>query len=289
VASAPGVITGVLPHQEILRLCGLKGNQLAESSTGPIRPCCRENVRSASYDLRLGFDYRFAAPLSDNEQSGSMKISSLVVGRDEQIVIPPNQVVVVSSLEKICVPTDMIGHITLKQDILLKGLIMASQSQIDAGYEGWIYPLFYNLTDQPVNLKLKQSIIRLELVRLQEPTNEPYDGHYQNEPLSGALREPFGSSLAKLRKEVEEASRKVRRAPWIATIATIAAIAVPFGWGYLSGFVGEVRDTNANVARLEGELQSGKSDSTFGRLEKRVAELQCEQRQKDPQAKRNRC
>ena len=290
MAKSSGLVKGVLPYQEILRLCGLRGNELAESAhTGPIRPCLRDNVRSASYDLRLGADYRFATTLPDPGEVGDMKVSTLVPGSDEQIVIPPNQVVVVSTLEKVCMPKDMIGHLTLKQDILLQGLIMASQSQIDAGYKGWIYPLFYNLTDQPVTLRYEQSIIRLELVRLEKATKAPYRGHYQKKPLSAALQKPFGSSLAMLRQEVRDADRRWRRLPWIATLLAIAAILVPIGLGYLTGFVSEVRDTGKDVARLEGEFQSDKVEDNLERLEKRVAVLQCEQRQKNRKAARNLC
>lgn len=291
MATAPGGIeAGVLPHQEILRLCGLEGNELDESTgEGPVQPCRRKNVRSASYDLRLGTDYYFSDPLSSRGHVGGMQVSSLTPGRDEHIVIPPNQVVVVSSLEKVCLPDDMIGHLTLKQDILLQGLIMASQSQIDAGYRGWIYPLFYNLTDTPVTLHLNQSVIRLELVRLEQPTKEPYKGDYQEKRLSGSLKSPFGSSLTALREEVEERGREVRNTRIWATVGAIVVLFLPILFGYLSGFVGEVRDARDGVSRLEGETGSVKLDRQVDRLQRRVAELQCEMRnQKDPAALR-RC
>lgn len=291
MATAPGVIeAGVLPHQEILRLCGLQGNNDKESSdVGPIQPCNRANVRSASYDLRLGADYHSATSSSNRGYVGGMQVVTLTPGRDEHIVIPPNQVVVVSSYEKVCLPNDMIGHLTLKQDILLQGLIMASQSQIDAGYRGWIYPLFYNLTDRPVTLHLKQSIIRLELVRLEQPTEAPYGGDYQEKKLSESLKSPFGSSLTALREEIEERGRQLRNTRWAASIAAVAAIALPIGWGYASGFVGEARDASAGVARLEGEMESVKLDNELKQLKKRVAELQCERSQENRDAARNRC
>lgn len=218
-----------------------------------------------------------------------MQVASLVPGSDEHIVIPPNQVVVVSSFEKVCLPDDLIGHLTLKQDILLQGLIMGSQSQVDAGYRGWIYPLLYNLTDSPVTLRLKQSIIRLELVRLPQRTKEPYKGDYQEKSLSESLKSPIGSSLTALREEIEERGKQLRNTRWLATLGTIAAVAIPIGWGYASGFVDEVREARDGVSRLEGKVESVKLDRQVDRLERRVAELQCEVRnQKDPAARR-RC
>lgn len=211
----PGVVTGVLTNQEILDLCGLpgqRGNPLEESSSGPIKPCRRKNVRSASYDLRLGKKFHAASAVGFEGQFNSisgLKVSELREEHDETIVIPPNEVVVVACLERLCMPEDMVGHLTLKQDILLQGLIMASQSQIDAGYEGNIFALFYNLTDTEVSLKYDDSILRLELVRLKEASLRPYDGDYRDAPLSKVLKGSIRSSLAKIRDDVATRGQEV--------------------------------------------------------------------------------
>src|SRR6187397_390362 len=123
MAAQPGVVAaGVLPYQEILALCGLNETDLAETDpdkgSGPIRPCRRENVRSASYDLRLGSAFHSSNVLPQARDGvGGVEISQLAESRDEHIVLPPNQVVVVSSLEKVCMSEDMVGHLTLKQDL----------------------------------------------------------------------------------------------------------------------------------------------------------------------------
>lgn len=214
----PGVVTGVLTNQEILDLCGLGGqggDPLEESGSGPIKPCRRKNVRSASYDLRLGKKFHAASALGFEGQFNTvsgLKVSELREEQDETIFIPPNEVVVVACLERLCMPDDMVGHLTLKQDILLQGLIMASQSQIDAGYEGSIFALFYNLTDAEVSLKYDDSILRLELVRLKEDSLRPYDGDYRDAPLSKVLKGSIRSSLAKIHDDVATGGKEVEAA-----------------------------------------------------------------------------
>jgi len=297
MAASPGVLT----HQDILHLCGLppSGKKSEEGNGGPIRPCLRQNVRSASYDLRLGTDFHS----SKTSNSGVVGVSGLPVaklqeGVDESVVIPPNDVVVVSSLEKLCLENDLIAHLSLKHDILLQGLIMANQSQIDAGYEGWIYALLYNLTDEKVTLKLGESVLRLELVKLSEATKKPYDGDFKDVPLSKALIRPIGSSLQDLRRDVERRGKQVddarasmetslakerRRISWtqwiggiVAALLTVLGIVVPLA----TGFIGEVRDANDGVKALEREVGSGGQVSRLEHetslLEKRLAALECQ-------------
>jgi dUTPase len=240
-----------------------------------------------------------------------LPVTRLAIGLNEHIVIPPNEVVVVSSLERLCLEDDLVAHLSLKQDILLQGLIMASQSQIDAGYEGWIYALLYNLTDGEVTLKLGESILRLELVRLPEASERPYDGHFQNAPLAKALIRPIGSSLQDLRRNVERRGNQVdearasmedslaqertriNRTRWIggfiAALLTVLAIAIPFA----SGFVGEVGDARDGVKALEKEVGSSAQDAhlrhDISRLEGRLGGLECQLGRKDSGSPPTQC
>jgi deoxycytidine triphosphate deaminase len=282
---------GILPYQEILELCGLKENTLPETLTeGPIQPCRRQNVRSASYDLRLGPEYYVTDGSEKANGIGSMKVQRLIAGSDEHIVLRPNQVVIVSSLEKVCLGPDMIGHLTLKQDILLEGLMMASQSQVDAGYQGWIYPLLYNLTDGDVMLRLSRSVIRLELVRLAQPSQRPYDGDYQQRTLSQALKRPIGSSLAELREDVDEGGRRIANTRWWTAGLAVFAVLLPIFIGYVTGFFGEVNETRDRVSRVEGERAGSlQLDDKLTRLEDQVSTLQCQVREEQGLTKANSC
>lgn len=194
-------VPGVLTYQAILAACGLDqaDPEDHEGTGGPIEPCLKRNVRTASYDLRLGKEYYVK---ESDGGTRSLKTRSLAEG--EGIVLAPSDVVIITALETVRLGNDMIGRLSLKMDRLLDGMIMAPQSQIDAGYEGEIFALLYNLSDRERTLKQGASVLRLELECLPEPSDKSYSGDYQQESLSGALREPLGSSLQGMRHDIDE-------------------------------------------------------------------------------------
>jgi deoxycytidine triphosphate deaminase len=200
----------VLPHQEILQLCNIAATDPddKETDTGPIILCSKKNVRSAGYDLRLGLEYYL--PDQKEGGAGAIAVQTLDPKAATTISIPANRVVIVSIHEKLNLPNNIVGHLSLKLDLLLKGLIMSSQSQIDAGYKGSIFALLYNLSDRPVEISHLDSILRLELETLLSDTDAPYQGSYKEVPLAKSLRSPIGSSLYALRQDIDSIEGNAR-------------------------------------------------------------------------------
>jgi len=192
----------VLPHQDILALCSLAATdpEDKETNSGVIVPCLKRNVRSAGYDLRLGLE--FYLPEKEGG-AGAISVQKLDLNVARTISIPANRVIIVSIQETLNLPNDLVGHVSLKLDLLLKGLIMSSQSQIDAGYKGNIFALLYNLSDRPVEISYLDSILRLELQKLSTETDAPYHGAYKQAPLAQSLRSPIGSSLYALQQDID--------------------------------------------------------------------------------------
>jgi deoxycytidine triphosphate deaminase len=208
---------GTLPYQEIIALCDFPNEQSADSlgAAGIIRPCRRENVRSAGYDLRLGDEYYMRDSADVRAREGGNEeivISRLVASSAETLILSPNRVVIVTILERLVLPDDVVGHISLKMELLLRGLIMANQSQIDAGYQGRIFALLYNLSAHPVNLTLDKPILRLELERLPAVSARPYGGKYKDVTLSKALTEPVWSCLEQIQADARDARQKAKSA-----------------------------------------------------------------------------
>lgn len=197
----------VLPYQEILKLCGLQAAdpEDKETSTGPITPSRKGNIRSAGYDLRLGDKYH----LHKGFQVGKLKVQQLDETKAATLLVPPNEVVIVTTVESLRMPCNLVGHLTLKLDLLLQGLIMANQSQVDAGYEGGLFILLYNLSNRDVSLQLGASILRLELTTLTADTERPYGGLYKNVSLAKVLKSRIESSLAVMRKEVDRSKKEL--------------------------------------------------------------------------------
>ena len=239
----------ILPHQEILALCSMAPGDPDDrwTSIGPIRPCLKGNVRSAGYDLRLGTEYY----LQEKSRHGRLDIRSLDPARGRTLIIPKNQVLIVTTVEKLCLPNDIAGHLSLKLDLLLKGLIMASQSQIDAGYEGHIFALLYNLTKEEVSLQLEESILRLELVRLSAPTVKPYADKYKNIPLSRALRSPVESSLHSIQRDVDTYNKKLLWTQIGGGVLLVAASIVTSIFTYFGPLNNRVTKVEQQVADVE--------------------------------------
>jgi deoxycytidine triphosphate deaminase len=186
---------GVLPHQEILSL-------VPSVIVGGDVGC----VRTASYDMRLGEDYY----LHDDTCSDGKQIRQRGTG---VVSIPPNGVLLCTMHESLKLPKDMVGHLSLKVALLMKGIMMASQSQIDAGYEGKIFAMLYNLSHRDVCLRDGEPVLRLELVRLEQETTKPYDNtNSKTATLSRHIDAPLIGSLVGIRKEASSAVDKVEQA-----------------------------------------------------------------------------
>jgi hypothetical protein len=89
---------------------------------------------------------------------------------------------------------------------------MASQSQIDAAYGGKLFVLLYNLSHREVTLRPGDSLLRLELARLESPTDKPYSGAYQGQELKGVLKGHLRSSLTDMRETLKDANEKIAKA-----------------------------------------------------------------------------
>ncbi|HEX2070129.1 MAG TPA: hypothetical protein VHF90_00590 [Thermoleophilaceae bacterium] len=193
---------------------------------------------------------------------------------------------IVTAKEMVCLGPDMVGHLSLKQDVLLQGLIMASQSQIDAGYEGRIFALLYNLSDNEVTLEYGDSVLRLELVRLAERTEKPYEGDFQGITLAKALQRPVGSSLEGLRHEVDRIRKLLLGIP----VATLLAIVIAIVLASVTGFIGWASNLNERIVRLE-EKAAQRDSSAAGRIgavNRDIAKLRCEIRRQGSAGEQDR-
>jgi deoxycytidine triphosphate deaminase len=201
----------ILAYQDILADCKLSihASDATSSENGIIRPCLKANVKSAGYDLRLGDQY-YLADDKVGKAGGCLQISTL---NDDKpvLVIPSNRVLIATTIEHLELPPDLVGHLSLKLDLLLHGLIMSNQSQIDAGYQGGLFILLYNLSSNSVNLHRGDPVLRLELSRLAAASASPYHGTYKGKDLAQALKAPVESSLRDLNRRIDRFDKTLKR------------------------------------------------------------------------------
>jgi deoxycytidine triphosphate deaminase len=223
-------MNGVLPHQEIL---GLIPNVIVNG--------VEASVGTASYDMQLGDEYY----LYDEKPPDGQSMRSRGKGG---IVIPPNGLLMCTMHETLKLPPDIVGHLSLKVPLLMKGIMMASQSQIDAGYEGRIFGMLYNLSQRDVCLRDRSPVLKLELIRLEQATSKPYNNSIsKTATLQTYIDRPLISSLVEIRenaksavKEVQEAKKTLNLTQVGAAIgASIITLAITFitaysGWHFAS-------------------------------------------------------
>ena len=121
---------------------------------GLITPFEKENLKPASYKLRIGDEYSIGGkivPLVD--EPGKNKI-----------VIPPFAVAIIKTLETINMPRFLIARWNIQVSKAYEGLVWVGGPQVDPGYVGYLFCPIYNLRDKEVELTMGKSIAVIDFV-----------------------------------------------------------------------------------------------------------------------------
>lgn len=119
-----------------------------------IDPYNEGNLKSAGYELTVGDEYYL----------GSQKFH-LDRENNNEIVIPPFEVVVIKTAETICLPRFLIARWNLRVRWAYKGLLWIGAAQVDPGYRGHLFCPIYNLSNQAVALPFGERIALMDFVK----------------------------------------------------------------------------------------------------------------------------
>ena len=166
-----------------------------------IYPFRSENIKGASYDLRLGRYARVG------------KVTLDLDNEDQTLRIPPYEVAYVESEEILYMPTNLVASFGLRMAWVFRGIIIPPQTQIDPGYHGRIFILLLNLSKSDVFIGRNEHIISIEFRRTADTISltSPRQGVMS---LKDALRgiPPVESGLAGLAKDIHRVGIRVERA-----------------------------------------------------------------------------
>jgi len=128
----------------------------------------------ASIDIRLGFEFAFAAPSShgaidefgvglDQHQPASFQTlyRREYVPLGKRLVIHPHQFILAATLEYIRLPQDIMGYVLSRSTWGRIGLIVATAVGIQPGFAGSLTLEIRNLGESPVALYPGQAIAQL--------------------------------------------------------------------------------------------------------------------------------
>ncbi|NVK56828.1 MAG: 2'-deoxycytidine 5'-triphosphate deaminase [Alteromonadaceae bacterium] len=258
---------GILPYQDIVRL--VEAGDVIQG--GHVK-----NVKSASYDLRLGETYYLfdsetndTPNLKDQARIKDNQIRVSKVTKDEQsgIMIPEHQAIYVTCKEKINLPNNTIGHVSLKFGLTMKGILMSAQSQFDAGYSGGVFALLFNLTNKEIFIPLDSPVLRLELVKIKDYTEKSYSGEVAQKELKDMLHERMTSSnfdisnkfktvSEELKNKFEEETRAIKkRFTLTSSIGILVTIGIFIGTIFVT-YYSKISTLEQKVAHLEARIES---------------------------------
>jgi dCTP deaminase len=144
VAFPDHALGAVLTDGEILRLVG--DHRLIE-------PFEKGSLQLASYDMRLG------------PQCSTEGLHRTLKEDDPSYRLEPGQFILLTSLERLRLPKDVVARAGLISRWAQRGLISLFSPQIDPGFEGLIVVPLFNAGNGPVTLNLGETIFTVEFVR----------------------------------------------------------------------------------------------------------------------------
>lgn len=142
------------------------------SSSKVVEPFDDKAVKHGAYELSLGSE-AFLTSDDDNKKE--------VLGEAGQLVIPPGQFGLLLTEERVTIPKNAIGFISIKAGIKFRGLVNVSGFHVDPGFAGRLKFSVYNAGSQKIVLQRKQRVFLLWLGDLDQPTADVYDGTHVNQ------------------------------------------------------------------------------------------------------------
>lgn len=133
-----------------------------------IQPYTYEQLQPASYDVQL-----------------ADIVGAVSVG-DGQWIIKPKQFVLGSTIEKICLPDDLVARIEGKSSWARQGLIVHTAGFIDPGFCGTLTLEITNLSNHNISVQRGKLIAQVAFSRMTGKAKRPYgtpglNSHYQGQ------------------------------------------------------------------------------------------------------------
>lgn len=146
---------------------------LKQKLPGLVRPYDPRRIVHCSYELSMGNE---AWVTSHGDEDTRVKIT---LGRDERVNIPPGQFALLLAKERIEIPRDAIGLISMKSKVKMRGLINVSGFHVDPGYRGNLVFGVFNAGAGPITIKEGEATFVVWYVSLDQNTHASYDGTRQ--------------------------------------------------------------------------------------------------------------
>ncbi len=194
-----------------------------------ITPYFEDSVKHCAYEMHLGCEY-FA--------TGNGKDVKQQVHWNQQIVVRPGQFALLLTSERIKIPKDAIGMISIKAGIKFKGLVNVSGFHVDPGYNGKIIFSVYNAGSQKIVLTRDEPYFLLWFCNLDSPTGDLYDGKKNGNGITDEYVTAIQghiASPAELNSRVKLLESKIKIGTWLG--GAVCTLLITIIGAFISGIV----------------------------------------------------
>ena len=145
-----------------------------------IEPLDSNCIQPASIDLRLDEkllvfkSQRYPSYIDVKEDLNGLT-EMVELKEDKAFFIEPGEFVLVSTLESITLPDDIVGRLEGKSSLARIGLLMHSTAgYVDPGWHGHLTMHISNIAKLPIAVYYKMKIGQISLLRMTSPVDKPY-------------------------------------------------------------------------------------------------------------------
>lgn len=133
------------------------------AANGLVAPYDPARVVNGAYELSLGSEVYVTSPESETKRQ-------LVEG--EQVPIPPGQFANLLTQEKVTVPAEALGLISVRFRLKQRGLVNVSGFHVDPGYSGHLLFSVFNAGPQPVVIARGEPVFLLWFASFDDATED---------------------------------------------------------------------------------------------------------------------
>jgi dCTP deaminase len=144
-----------------------------------IDPLGPKAVQPSSVDLRLDRYFRVfrnhTMGMIDVRRNLEALTELVTVTGDEPFILHPGEFVLGSTLERVVIPTDLVGRLEGKSSLGRLGLLIHSTAGfVDAGWDGQLTLELSNVANLPITLYPTMKIGQISFIRMTTPADVPY-------------------------------------------------------------------------------------------------------------------
>lgn len=156
-----------------------------------IDPFVPELVQPSSVDLKLGSDFRVFRnsryAFIDPSTTQPDLTEQIIATSEEPFILHPGEFALGTTLERVAIPDDIVGHLEGKSTLGRLGLMIHSTAgYVDPGWDGYLTLELCNVSNLPILLKPGMRIGQIAFYKMTSSVDIPYGdprlgSHYQGQ------------------------------------------------------------------------------------------------------------